>query len=191
MTDKILAPIYYLLWVSGLVINSVPQFVYLMILVVVSMFLSLKIVSGLRSNVPRQPVMYDQPNSTTRYQHWRILCAYAHGSWFSKNRLATEARELILSILAFEQGVKLAEAEAMVQAGALDIPPVLQEMIVSKHIPHASTNRLPGILSWLSGLVRWRKTDSDPYIDHFLTELINFVEHHLEMTPHARNEFES
>ena len=37
MSDTILVPIYYVLWVCGLLVNSVPQGVYLTLLVILSM----------------------------------------------------------------------------------------------------------------------------------------------------------
>jgi hypothetical protein len=191
MTDKILIPIYYVLWVCNLIINSVPQGAYLLLLVILSIVIGLRTLTSLRSNLHHRRARHNQPNPATRYQHWRILCAYAYGTWFSKSQVTFESRKLILSILAFEQGVDLLEAEDMVRNGALDIPDMLRDVIVSKYIPDAPPNRFPGILSWLPLPARWRKADYDPCMDQFLTEFVNFVEHHLEITSHARNEFES
>ena len=187
MTDKILIPVYHLLWVCSLIINSIPQHIFMALLVVLSVAIGLRTLKNLNYDPYRQPAMYNQSSPATRYQHWRILCTYAHGTWYSKTRLASESCMLILSILASEQGVDSSEAEELVRNGMVDIPDVLRDVIVLKHIPDTSSSRLPRILSWLN----WRKADTDPYIDQFLAELINFVENHLEMMPYARNEFES
>ena len=97
----------------------------------------------------------------------------------------------MLSILAFEQGLGRPEVEAMVRDGDLDIPDMLRDVIVLKHIPDTLPKSLPRIMRRLHRPAHWKNTSSDRYIDQFLTEFINFVEHHLEITPHAGNDFES
>ncbi len=191
MTEHFLAPIYYFLWICGLVINSVPQGIYLAGLVILSIGMGWRTLGSVPINRLRQSRIYDQSNPNTRYQHWLILVTHAHGTWFSQNRFVSASRELILSILASEQGIDQLEAEKLVQNGGLDLPDILRDVIVSKHIPQPSTRRRPRLLYWLRIPARQRNTSSDLYVDQFLTALIDFAEYHLEITAHASNEFEA
>jgi hypothetical protein len=188
MSDTILVPIYYFLWVCGLLVNSVPQGVYLTLLVIVSMILGAKTLGGARTGQQHRRVIPSQTNTGTRYLHWHLLCLHAHRNWFSKGQLALEARHLILSILAFERGVDLTEAEAMVRNGVLDLPDMLRNVVEAKRIPDEPPNRIASVLLWLRHPVRRADASSDPQVEQFLAELIRFAEHHLEIDTHARNE---
>ncbi|MBN1451046.1 MAG: hypothetical protein JW963_08535 [Anaerolineales bacterium] len=188
MRDTMLVPVYYVLWVGGLMLNSVPQEAYLVLIVFLSLVIGAETVGGLHI-VPRvERVSQNQPTPDTRYLLWRNLCAYAYDNWFSKNRLVLEARKLILSILAYEQGVDLVEAEALVRNGALDVPDALRDVIENKPLPDAPLpNRSAGALSQRR---LQEDTNRDPHVERLIAELISFVEHHLEIT-HAGNNPES
>lgn len=189
VSDRILVPVYYFLWVLGLLINSIPQGIYLALLVIFSAITAAKILENLRTSQRQRQVIFNPSNTSTRYWHWRTLCVHSYGNWFSKGRLAYEARHLILSILAFEYGVDLSDAEAMVRDGTIELSETLRNVINMTTIPDAPPHRFTGILSWLSRSVRWADSQSDPYVEQLLTELMNFLEYHLEITPHAGNEF--
>lgn len=181
VTDTILVPIYYFVWVCGLLINSVPQGIYLMLLVSGSIITGVKMLESLPMNRRRGPAPSRQLNSGTRYAHWRTVCAYASANWLSKGRLAFDARQLILSIVAFEQGVDIPEAEKMALSGELDIPDSLLHVIRTKSIPDGHPRRL----FWRRRAVHRAGTYSDPHVDQFLSEFIRFMESHLEIQSHA------
>lgn len=191
MSDTFLVPIYYFLWVCGLLVNSVPQGGYLALLVFLSIVIGAKTLEGMHTGPHRRRVIRHQPNSSTRYLHWRMLCMHAQGNWFAKGRLGFEARKLILSILAYEQGVDLLEAEAMVRNGTLMVPDMLRSIIETKTIPDALPSRFSGVLSRLRRPVLRGDSRPDPYLVQFLAEFTSFVEHHLEITAHVGNKSES
>jgi hypothetical protein len=186
MSDTILVPIYYFLWVCRMIINSVPEGVYLALLVIISLSLSLRTFERARSNRHHRRVIRSQPNSDSRYLHWRNLCIHSYGNWFSKGQLSFEIRTLILSILAFEQGVEISEAEAMVRNGTLTLSDTLRNVVEMKNTPETRPNRFSGLLFWRHRQpVQRIDTSSDVYVDQLLAELISFAEHHLEITTHA------
>ncbi len=188
VSDTILVPIYYCLWVCGLTINSVPQGVYLTLLAILSIVLGAKTLRGPRRPRKLSQAVPRQGNPGTRYLHWSLLCDQAQRNWFSKGQLALEARHLILSILAFERGVDLLEAESMVREGVLELPEMLREVVERKRIPDTSTRRIANVLSWLRRPHRGLAASSDPQVDQFLNELIRFAEKHLEINTYAGNE---
>lgn len=192
MRDTILIPVYYVLWIVGLMLNSVPQGAYLAILVILSAVIGLKIFESLHSAQRPPRAVRNQPPPNTRYVLWSILCTCAPGNWFSKNRLALEARKLVLAILAYEQGIDTTEVETLVRLGKLDLPDAIRNIIQNKAIPDAPwssrlSDRLSGTLDRLRHPFRSAETPPDPYVEHLLAELISFVEYHLEITHAGQN----
>jgi hypothetical protein len=187
VSDKILIPLYYILWVCGLIANSIPQRAYLALLVLLSIIISSSTIDGLQINPRRTKKAYSPPDSGTRYMQWRILCFHDSSNWFTKGQLAFEARHLILSIVAFEQSVNLEEAESMVRSGKVDVPEILRTLIEKKSFPNAPSNHFPGGLSWWFGK---KAAHYEPYVKQFLAELIHYAEHHLEIIPHVDNQSE-
>jgi hypothetical protein len=189
--DTILVPIYYFLWVGGLMLNSVPQGVYLALLIILNLVIGVRTVGDLRAGQRVRRVIRNQPPPGTRYLHWRSLCDRAYVNPFSKSWLAIEARKLVLSILAYEQGVDLAEAEALVRNGVLDVPDTLRDAIENKYMLSAPLpNRLTGMLFRLRRLLLRADTSPEPHVERLIAELISFIEHRLEI-PHAGNNPES
>ena len=177
--DAIVVPVDYLIWVTGLVIRSIPQAVYLAALLLISLALSLNTIDRIRSkpasgNFERIPAQGD-----TRYHRWLLLSSRQSLSPFYRDIFTTEARNLILSMLAYDHGIDSAEAEARVKAGTLAVPERIRDLIEMRdiRIQPRPVSRIQAVLRWLR-----LETDStpDPLLDSLVVEIIDFVEQHGE-----------
>ncbi len=178
--DTIVVPIYYLLWVIGLILRSIPQGAYLAVLLLICLGIGLNTLGGVRGRRADGNPGVGIPQGETRYRHWRVLCANISASHFSQNFFASEARKLILSILAYEQGVGYFEAEALVISGDLEVPETIRDLIEKKEIQHSKppTTRLKNLLRRL----RLLEPDAqiDPQLNALLAEIVGFIEQHTE-----------
>jgi hypothetical protein len=191
MRDTIIVPIYYLIWVISLVLKSIPQGVYFAVLVFLSLLIGFKTLESVRVERSTKRLEKDWPESGTQYLHWKSLCANMDINPFSRGRFAWEARKLILSILAYEQGIDSVEAETLVRKGMVDVPDTIRNLIEKKKIPDARLprNRITSVALRLRRLLGIG-SENDPQIDSAIAEIIGFIEYHLEID-HAGSQPES
>ncbi len=174
--NAIVVPIDYLIWVGGLIIRSIPQEVYLAAFVLISVVLSLNTIDRIRSKPANRNYEQSPPQGDTRYHRWRHLSGKQSVSPFYRDIFTTEARNLILSMLAYDLGIDSAEAETRVSNGRLEVPERIRDLIEKRDIriqPRPSS-RIQAALRWL----RLLKADapSDPQLDSLVAEVIDFVE---------------
>lgn len=191
MRDTVALPIYFILWITDLFLKSVPQQIYLGIVVVICIFILLNtlITIGVRPVAETVEDKHYQP--ATRYAFWRKHCAALHTSQFSRERFAFEARELILSVLAYDEGISVGEVEALCQDGALPLPEVIHNLIDKKGIrgPQPIPRTLKAVLERMRQVVRSTDSPPDPQTENQLAEIISYIESRLEIT-NAENQFE-
>ena len=190
--DAIIVPIYYFLWEISLVLKSIPEGAYLALLVFLSVIIGFNTLTGLRVERHTKRLEREQPESGTRYVHWRLLCANLDVNPFTRDRFFWEARKLILSIFAYEQGIDIADAEMLVQNGNVDAPDTVRRLIIEKRIPAAGprVSRIARAPVWLRRLFIEIEAENDPQIDALVGEIISFIEQRLEIN-HAGNQPES
>lgn len=186
MRNTIFVPVYYVLWFSGLLLNSIPQGVYLALLVLGSVIAGAKIVQGTQTKAHTRRVVRNQEPSGTRYLYWRGLCAHAYGNPFSKNWFTLEARKLVVSVLAHEYGIDAAEAELLVKNGTLHVPDTLRAAFDNKYVPSAPLpSRFASAVFRLRQLLLGEKVQPDQHIERLMTDFVTFIESHLEINSHA------
>lgn len=179
--EAVVIPIYYMLWMGNLVLNAIPQGVYLGVLILISMMIA---VNTLRK-VPGKPAMGNRVvpprQSYSNYQQWKSLCEKMHISQFSRDRFQSDARRLALSIIAYEQGISNWEAEALVKNGSLAVPEGIRQLVERQDVPtqKPSNNRLRNVFRRL-GLAK--PSPRNPQLDSMVAEFIAFIEQHGEST---------
>jgi hypothetical protein len=190
--DVIIVPIYYFLWEISLVLKSIPEGIYLALLVFLSVIIGFNTLASVRVEQHTKRLERERPESGTRYLHWRSLCANMGVNPFTRDRFAWEARKLILSIFAYEQGIDIADAEMLVQMGEVDMPDTIRNLITEKKIPATGfrISRIARAVVWLRWLFFRIEAENDPQIDALVREIISFVEYRLEIN-HAGNQPES
>jgi hypothetical protein len=190
--DTIVVPIYYVIWVISLFLKSIPQGVYFAFLVFLSLIIGFKTLESVQVERRFKRLERDRPEATTQYLRWKSLCANMDINPFSRNRFAWEAKKLILSILACEQGMDIADAEALVLDDTLDVPDVIRKLIETNTLPDAKLplNRITSAMLRVRRLLFKVGAKNDLKIDSPVAEIIGFIEHHLEIN-HAGNQPES
>jgi hypothetical protein len=188
----IIVPIYYFLWEMSLILKSIPEGVYFALLVLLSLIIGFNTLDNVHVERQAKRLKRGRPESGTRYMHWSSLCANMDINPFTRDRFAWEARKLILSILAYEQGIDISDAEMLVRKGEVDMPDSIKNLIMEKQIPatRLSANRIASAMFWLRRLLFKPDVKNDPQIDILVGEIISFIEHRLEIN-HAGNQPES
>jgi hypothetical protein len=183
--EMIVVPIYYLIWVAALILKSIPQEDYLALLIVVCLIIAVSTLGRMREKSQRVCRIRYTPEATSRYQFWSRLCANLASSEVSRLEFATEARLLILSILAYQEGRNPSEIERQVATNDFDVPASVKELIQKRELPVT-----PGITSrlgaWRRAVRRFRRNNSLPknrLIAEHLGEVIYFIECRLETRP--------
>jgi hypothetical protein len=190
--DTIIIPIYYIIWVIGLFLKSIPQGVYFATLVFISLYIGFKTLESVQGERSTKRLEKDRPESGTQYQRWKSLYTNIDINPFARHRFVWEARKLILSILAYEQGINSAEAETLVPNGTVAVPEPIRNLIEEKKIPGSRPpiNRIAHAVFWLRRLLFKVDTENDLQIDPLVGEIISFIEHRLEIN-HAGSHPES
>lgn len=186
--DTVVAPIYYLLWIGNLILASIPQAAFLIFLFFASLIISAKTVQSVRVRPITRASQGSQYFASTRYQHWRALCTSLYYNWFSRNRFASECRELLLSILAYQMGKEIFEIEALVRDGALHVPDSVKDIVLHKTIrdPKPVAPNSKNLLSRLRRAFFGVRSNTDSQIESQVAEIVSFIEHCLEIN-HAGN----
>ena len=102
--DAVIVPIYYFLWQISLVLKSIPEGVYLALLAFLSVIIGFNTLTSLRVERHMKRLERGQPESGTRYLHWKSLCTNMDVNPFTRERFAREARKLICLSLPMNRG---------------------------------------------------------------------------------------
>jgi len=184
--DTVITPIYYALWVGGLILKSIPQGIFVALLAAIGIFVALSTLREIRIKPAEKTTQVAPISADTRYQHWRRLYDNLYISRFSRSLFLGDARRLILAILAYERSINTAEAEALVKSGAIPLPDGIAALIRQKETPEAAPTpgRFQSLRAWLDRWISRRQAQahpSNPQVDELLDEVLNFLERHLEM----------
>jgi hypothetical protein len=181
--DTIIVPIYYFIWVSDLTLKSVPQEVYLAFLILVSLIIGVNTLISTRVRRFTRSVEEMPSQSDSRYSYWRKLCSNLYSSPFAQDTFAWEARKLILSIFAYQNGIETAQVEAMIRSDALPVPASIKKLIQEKKIkdfraiPQPSENVILRLRRRLFKI----EVQKNPPIDDPVAEIADYIEHLLEI----------
>ncbi len=191
--DTIIVPIYYFVWVSGLMINSLSQEVFILILLVILFLIALNTLASVHLRSTGRSRQQPKTPADTRYQHWQRLCVNVYASRFSRNLFFSESRRLILNILAYERAIKPFEVEALIKSGELRLPDGIRELFRQREMPDdqdAVPSRAQSMLLSMRRLIGQANSERDPQVERLVYDVIAFVETHLE-TIYAGNTGES
>ncbi len=181
--DTVVLPLYYVVWVGGLVLNGIPQQAFLALIVVVSLWIALDVL--LRAQGAPLADQRDSrlPRGTSRYREWIKRSGPSSGE-LAHRTLAGEVRQLILSVLVFQEGLDLAQAERSVADRSLVIPERIRSLIVSKQFQprEANPNRMSRVIRRVRGWLDKPIPSDAALVDEQIDEILQFLESRLEMT---------
>jgi hypothetical protein len=193
MRDTIVMPVYYLIWLGDLILKSISQEAYLVFLVLISLLIGNNTLKHIReSRTITQNAQRQRAIDSARYVFWRRLCDHLAAGPFSRERFASEARRLVLAILAYQEGLDDSQAEALVVEGALNVPDAVKNLIRHKGIQPSiqTSSAMHSVVFRLRRLLFRAEPPPDPQIDQQVEEIVGFIERRLEIA-HAENRPES
>jgi hypothetical protein len=180
--ETIVIPLYHFFWIIDLTVKSVPDGVYLAVLLLIGFMLSVNALQGLQLRGPNRPPTSAPYSASTRYTVWARLYRNLYRRTILSNHFGSETRRLLLTMLAYQENVTVEEAEALVKSGALSVPPAVKTLVERKEI-HLNRPQNGANTHWL---LRWLRpgepaldsTEIDPQV----AEIVAFIEHRLEIT---------
>jgi hypothetical protein len=120
--EFVVFPLAYLLWLADRFARSVPQAIFLGLLVAAATVIVLR-AFGRRSGPPApQPRLVETRREGTRLGFWARQMDRCEDSAFASERLAMELRDLVTRILADEERLSPEEILTRVRAGTMAVP---------------------------------------------------------------------
>ncbi len=181
--DGIVIPIYYLIWLVGLILNSIPQVIFLIVLVFVCFMIALNALFKIQSGQYRKAASRYRPIGGGRYLFWNRLLTNLRSNSFSRDEFALEARKMILSILSYQEGINIPGIEQMLAEHKISVPVSVAQLVLSKKLqsfpdkgnPHGRKSP-----KFLRRFIR-KDTQGESMIDEQAQEIIHFIEDRLEI----------
>lgn len=189
--DTIIVPVYYLLWVGSLVLKSIPQGLYLAILIFISIIMGWNTLEAVRVRQSAGGTERKQPQIVSRYLHWKRLCANLNSGVFARDTFTWEARRLILAILVYQTGLEIAEVETRIRNGTLTVPDSIRDLIERRIIrgSRPAPRRIERAILRLRRLFLNVESPTDPQMDDRIAEIVTFIETQLEFNHAGRQSY--
>jgi hypothetical protein len=175
--EAIVVPLTYLIWLGGLILNSIPQEIYLIGLIIVAGVIALNTLNKLQRKPASTRFIGAQSGDASRYRLWLRLFKAAPAADYSRLELARETRQLIVSVLAYQEGLTPPEVEQKIVSGALPVPDQVSRLFRERDLRSTpqSTPRF-----W-QRLLRKADRQPDPMLNQSLEEIVQFIENRLEI----------
>jgi hypothetical protein len=182
--DVIVVPIYYLIWLVGLILNSIPQVIFLILLVFVCFMITLNTLFKIWSGQYRRAASRYRTIEGGRYLFWNRLLTNLRSNPFSRDNFALEARKLILSILSYQEGIDIPGIEQILADHKISVPVSVAQLVISKKLPFLPEKGNPHGRKLPKFLHRFFQKDAqdEPMMDEQAKEIIHFIEDRLEIS---------
>uniref|UniRef100_A0A7C4KHY3 Uncharacterized protein n=1 Tax=Anaerolinea thermolimosa TaxID=229919 RepID=A0A7C4KHY3_9CHLR len=182
----LVVPVSYVVWYINLILETVPQPIFWVILVLGGFFLSIRtILKNLpQSDLPPEPTYSGL--SASRYQYWLWYISTYQISPFSSENLARNLSRLVMDVLAYQEHLTISELEEMIRSGKLNLPEDIREFLITRRLvpPQPAP---PLVLRWFDRLRRRRTRQRRPpspeslEAHQKLERVIQFIEERLEL----------
>jgi len=175
--ETVAIPIWYLVWLGGLVIRSLPQQLLWGVFVVVSfliVFVSLSQVSD--SEQDQEEASSHTGPVLDQLSTLRRLGKGVYFRW----RLAHDLRQRVIDILAYTERISPEEMEERLMDGGYEVPDVVEQLLIA-----GLPSGLPGPISLTDRLFRPGRATAHLNVD--FDAVIRFLETKLEIGNERRN----
>lgn len=182
--DQIIIPIYYLVWVIGLLLKSISQKVFLVMLIMGCIIISLNTLIKIWSQElkkARENIAY---SGNSRYRFWARLLNYSMTSEFFRWDFVLEARRLIFSIFAFQEGLDPSEVEQGMANNSITAPIIVKLLVKNRELPIDAPDK-NWLEIWRLKIKSWfniQEPQTNYKVSRQIEEIIRFIEDRLEIT---------
>jgi len=182
--DVIVVPIYYLIWLLGLVMKSIPQGFFVVVLAIACLIIALNTLFRVPPRSSDEVATRYRSVGGGRYQFWNRMLVSLHRSPFSRDDFSFEARKLILAILAYQEGVDLPTVERLVVEQKISVPVSVMQLVLTKKLalPPKKENSLGRKLAKFFHRPFLEDAQGEQMIADQAKEIIHFIEFRLEIS---------
>jgi hypothetical protein len=177
-------------WYARIVINSVSQELYWIVLLVIVLITGFGAAIGLYLRAEASAPEPQPPGArpVSRARHWTELIYVRAPIQYTRELMNNEVRRLLLNHLGFGDDVDRAVLERMIERGELDVPPEVVPYLSKRR--HEWERRQPvrtGIHAWLYAIGQRLSSGRDlnmkrEPIDPQLERVISYLESQLEVS---------
>lgn len=149
--EVLAGPLGYTLYLAGLLLRSVPQGLFLGVLIVLGVVIAFTSI-GARRYDPGLPAGRARPDHRhSRMRVWTYYLSQFGRSAYAREKMTLEMRALILSSLAVLERSTPVEIERRIINGSLDVPAEVAELVLASRsrVGNAPRSRLPRIVEEL------------------------------------------
>lgn len=182
--DQVIIPIYYLVWVIGLILKSISQKVYLVLLIAGCAIIGINTLIKIRAKGLKKHPENVPYGGNSRYRFWARLLNYSLTSEFFRWDFVIEARRLIFSIFAFQEGLNPSEVEQGMANNSLSAPVIVKLLVKNRELPIDAPQK-SWMKMWRLKIRSWfniQETQTDQKVTGQIEEIIHFIEERLEIT---------
>lgn len=145
--EAVVIPLAYLAWFADLVLKSIPQAIFLALLLIAGIYIVLRGFAQGSESPDRPPVRQDTGSYRTRLGFWVRQLNHLEDSALAREKVAEEMRGLILSIVAHEESIDEDEIVQRVRAGSLSVPSEVKSLLLNgQRWMNPESNRPPSQL---------------------------------------------
>ena len=127
LDERLITPLFYLAWVSGLILLSVPQSIIWGLFLIVALMIAAR--SLLRRRSRSKPTPPPRRIETGRIEPWLKLIRQAEQEPYYRWQLAQRLRNITLDALAHEMRLPLKQIRRKLTQDELDLPPDIQRYL--------------------------------------------------------------
>ncbi len=158
----VVVPGSYLLWLMGLFIESTPQVIFWIALLVIAGVLVTRSLTGRPRELNEQPLVVKEGTRRSRLAFWMTQLNQQHEfsrSEFSRGRLADFIDRLAVDVLSYNYRIPAFRVHQMLENGEIEAPAEMLELIeihnlAPQHQEPAPLLQLRSLLNRISDFVR-------------------------------------
>ncbi|BCX02086.1 MAG: hypothetical protein KatS3mg053_0024 [Candidatus Roseilinea sp.] len=127
--EAVVIPLAYAVWLTDLLLRSLPQSLFLAVLLIISVVIVLRglLQAGARSGDP--PLRSVAGSARSRLGFWARQLGNLDHSQFAREQTAQEMRSLMLKTLAHTHQLDPNEVMARLRSGTLNVPPEIEALL--------------------------------------------------------------
>jgi hypothetical protein len=187
--ERIVVPVLFIAWMSGLIFNSIPHVYFLFGLVIIGLMLAIGSLRFLLSvvHLPTEPPKTAE--EPTRYQFWLKRCQKLNSSAFFLTSLGIELRRLILMVVAYQEHRDMWELERDLINKEFDVPLEIYDLISQRELGVNTEERSlwSFLLERLRGQMQPADTEEGQSLQNRLYQIVSYLENRLEVEHDRRD----
>jgi len=181
--ENVLIPILYLIWYIGLFVKSLGQICLWPFLMIILAIISLRILRTKEKERLRSRGYAGEslPMEDGRVMFWMKYIRRKSIGIENLSFVSFRLRELVLSVLAYQENLTSSEIELELARGRLDVPAEVRGLLKPRDEAVNNIDESPSIFLRIMNWLKKPSMTSAPKSSSEMTELVNYLEEQLEI----------